>query len=118
MQTLAPYTRVIKEEEVAAEAKAEEQTAAAAVAATEAKKKAPVRLRKADLAQGEVVGRAGDHARHVRGVLAHRQKAARVQRAGDEGQARAEMQIGSRAAHRRGQFGEIVHGHGPEHRAC
>ncbi|MBT9455023.1 MAG: inositol monophosphatase [Burkholderiaceae bacterium] len=50
VQTLAPYTRVIKEEEAAAEAKAEEQTAAAAVAAAETKKKAPVRLRKADLA--------------------------------------------------------------------
>ncbi|TDP74874.1 inositol monophosphatase family protein [Roseateles toxinivorans] len=51
VQTLAPYTRVIKEEEAAAEAKAEEQTAAAAVAAAaDPKKKAPVRLRKADLA--------------------------------------------------------------------
>jgi len=53
VQTLAPYTRVIKEEEAAAEAKAEEQTAAAALAAAETKKKAPVRLRKADLAQGD-----------------------------------------------------------------
>jgi len=53
VQTLAPYTRVIKEEEAAAETKAEEQTAAAALAAAETKKKAPVRLRKADLAQGD-----------------------------------------------------------------
>ena len=65
-----------------------------------------------NLAQGQVVGHLGHQARHVRGVLADRQKAARVDGAGIEGQEQAQVNIGTPGAFRRGQGPQVLDGHG------
>src|SRR3990167_564627 len=64
------------------------------------------------LAQGQVVGYLGHQARHVRGVLADRQKAPRIDSAGIEGQEQTQVDVGAQGSFRRGQGPQVRNGHG------